>query len=115
MLSFIHQNNKRLPFWGDPHISIVFVLSMFQPFGHNLSQAAILEENTILKATEVDFPSKPIVSQEAKVCLTKKPQAHCITSGLGLLCSEIYYAMNSFDRLATLRKKNMVVCFVLSM
>ena len=40
----------------------------FQPFGHNLSQAAILEENTILKATEVDFPVKPPVSPEAKVC-----------------------------------------------
>lgn len=39
----------------------------FQPFGHNLSQAAILEENTILKATEVEFPSKPPVSGEAKV------------------------------------------------
>ena len=39
----------------------------FQPFGHNLSQAAILEENTILKATEVDFPVKPPVSPEAKV------------------------------------------------
>lgn len=38
-----------------------------QPFGHNLSQAAILEENTILKATEVEFPSKPPVSGEAKV------------------------------------------------
>ena len=32
-----------------------------------MSQAAILEENTILKATEVEFPAKPIVSQEAKV------------------------------------------------
>ena len=45
-----------------------------QPFGHNLSQAAILEENTILKATEVQFPSKPQVSLEAKAfirrCLT---------------------------------------------
>lgn len=40
---------------------------LLQPFGHNLSQAAILEENTILKATEVEFPAKPIVSQEAKV------------------------------------------------
>ena len=40
---------------------------IFQPFGHNLSQAAILEENTILKATEVDFPVKPPVSPEAKV------------------------------------------------
>ena len=38
-----------------------------QPFGHNLSQAAILEENTILKATEVQFPQKPPTSNEAKV------------------------------------------------
>lgn len=44
--------------------NLIFFL---QPFGHNLSQAAILEENTILKATEVEFPSKPPVSGEAKV------------------------------------------------
>jgi len=40
---------------------------LWQPFGHNLSQAAILEENTILKATDVEFPNKPPVSNEAKV------------------------------------------------
>lgn len=39
----------------------------FQPFGHNQSQATILEENTILKATEVQFATKPTVSSEAKV------------------------------------------------
>ncbi|WAQ94706.1 TLK2-like protein [Mya arenaria] len=38
----------------------------FMPFGHNLSQAAILEENTILNAKEVEFPSKPPVTPEAK-------------------------------------------------
>lgn len=42
-------------------------LNLLQPFGHNLSQAAILEENTILKATDVEFPSRPPVSSEAKV------------------------------------------------
>lgn len=46
---------------------IFFFFFFIQPFGHNLSQAAILEENTILKATEVEFPSKPPVSGEAKV------------------------------------------------
>ncbi len=46
------------------------LLFSIQPFGHNLSQAAILEENTILKATEVHFPPKPPVSNEAKVCRT---------------------------------------------
>ena len=48
--------------------SSIFLL--FQPFGHNLSQAAILEENTILNAKEVEFPSKPIVSPEAKVMMS---------------------------------------------
>lgn len=38
-----------------------------QPFGHNLSQASILQQNTILNATQVDFPVKPVISQEAKV------------------------------------------------
>ena len=38
----------------------------FQPFGHNLSQASILEQNTILNATEVQFSPKPVVSPEAK-------------------------------------------------
>uniref|UniRef100_T1JAB8 Protein kinase domain-containing protein n=1 Tax=Strigamia maritima TaxID=126957 RepID=T1JAB8_STRMM len=37
-----------------------------KPFGHNQSQATILEENIILKATEVEFPPKPAVSNEAK-------------------------------------------------
>ena len=38
-----------------------------QPFGHNHTQAAILEQNIILKAKEVEFPAKPAVSAEAKV------------------------------------------------
>src|SRR5690606_18569642 len=42
-----------------------FLVSRLQPFGHNQSQATILEENTILKATEVEFPPKPVVSNEA--------------------------------------------------
>lgn len=39
----------------------------FQPFGHNQSQQDILQENTILKATDVQFPVKPVASNEAKV------------------------------------------------
>lgn len=38
-----------------------------QPFGHNQSQQDILQENTILKATDVQFPAKPQASTEAKV------------------------------------------------
>lgn len=49
-------------------VGVIFYQCLYgkKPFGHNLSQAAILEENTILKATEVDFPVKPPVSPEAK-------------------------------------------------
>lgn len=41
--------------------------SALQPFGHNQSQQDILQENTILKATDVQFPPKPVVTPEAKV------------------------------------------------
>ncbi|CAF0774497.1 unnamed protein product [Adineta steineri] len=45
-----------------------------KPYGHNQSQAAILENQTILKAKEIEFPNKPIVSDGAKTfikrCLT---------------------------------------------
>ncbi|KAL5006577.1 hypothetical protein ScPMuIL_015383 [Solemya velum] len=49
-------------------VGVIFYQCLYgkKPFGHNLSQAAILEENTILKATEVQFPAKPPVSTEAK-------------------------------------------------
>lgn len=40
-----------------------------KPFGHNQSQATILEENTILKATDVQFANKPAVTNEAKVSI----------------------------------------------
>lgn len=45
-----------------------FCSSPVQPFGHNQSQQDILQENTILKATEVQFPPKPVVTTDAKVC-----------------------------------------------
>ena len=47
---------------------IIIFYVYFQPFGHNQTQAAILENNTILHAREVEFPAKPVVSSEAKVC-----------------------------------------------
>ena len=61
-------------------VGVIFYQCLYgkKPFGHNLSQAAILEENTILKATEVDFPSRPQVSNEAKnfirACLRYKKE-----------------------------------------
>lgn len=51
----------------DVLINFILFSIIQQPFGHNQSQATILEENTILKATEVQFANKPTVSNEAKV------------------------------------------------
>lgn len=52
-------------------VGVIFYQCLYgkKPFGHNQSQATILEENTILKATEVQFSNKPTVSNEAKVSL----------------------------------------------
>ncbi|XP_022258268.1 serine/threonine-protein kinase tousled-like 1 [Limulus polyphemus] len=49
-------------------VGVIFYQCLYgkKPFGHNQSQATILEESTILKAKEVDFPVKPAVSNEAK-------------------------------------------------
>ncbi|XP_052797810.1 serine/threonine-protein kinase tousled-like 2 isoform X2 [Mya arenaria] len=54
-------------------VGVIFYQCLYgkKPFGHNLSQAAILEENTILNAKEVEFPSKPPVTPEAKTFIRK--------------------------------------------
>jgi len=41
-----------------------------RPFGHHQTQERILREDTIIKARKVDFPSKPTISNEAKVSFT---------------------------------------------
>lgn len=38
-----------------------------RPFGHDQTQERILREDTIIKARKVEFPSRPAVSNEAKV------------------------------------------------
>lgn len=56
-------------------VGVIFYQCLYgkKPFGHNQSQATILEENTILKATEVQFSNKPTVSNEAKVRWHRDP------------------------------------------
>ncbi|MBA0674667.1 hypothetical protein Goari_016251 [Gossypium aridum] len=39
-----------------------------RPFGHDQTQERILREDTIIKARKVEFPSRPSVSNEAKIC-----------------------------------------------
>lgn len=61
------------PLWQEGRLETEHIVAtgdwhgVLQPFGHNLSQASILQQNTILNATQVDFPAKPVISQEAKV------------------------------------------------
>lgn len=38
-----------------------------RPFGHDQTQERILREDTIIKARKVEFPSRPAISNEAKV------------------------------------------------
>ena len=49
-------------------VGVIFYQCLFgrKPFGHNMSQEAILKSNTILKATDVQFPMKPTVSESCK-------------------------------------------------
>ncbi|XP_033914095.1 serine/threonine-protein kinase tousled-like 2 isoform X3 [Acipenser ruthenus] len=54
-------------------VGVIFYQGLYgrKPFGHNQSQQDILQENTILKATEVQFPPKPVVSPEAKAFIRR--------------------------------------------
>ncbi|XP_016123637.1 serine/threonine-protein kinase tousled-like 1-B [Sinocyclocheilus grahami] len=54
-------------------VGVIFFQCLYgrKPFGHNQSQQDILQENTILKATEVQFPAKPVASNEAKAFIRR--------------------------------------------
>uniref|UniRef100_A0A8C2KRG0 non-specific serine/threonine protein kinase n=1 Tax=Cyprinus carpio TaxID=7962 RepID=A0A8C2KRG0_CYPCA len=54
-------------------VGVIFFQCLYgrKPFGHNQSQQDIQQENTILKATEVQFPSKPVASNEAKAFIRR--------------------------------------------
>ncbi|XP_044302977.1 serine/threonine-protein kinase tousled-like 2 isoform X3 [Varanus komodoensis] len=61
--------NKKIPkLTKETHLS---GKEQYLPFGHNQSQQDILQENTILKATEVQFPPKPVVTPEAKAFIRR--------------------------------------------
>ena len=52
---------------------VLFYQMLFgkRPFGHGQTQERILREDTIIKAHKVEFPSKPSISNEAKVCMSQ--------------------------------------------
>ncbi|XP_063069631.1 serine/threonine-protein kinase tousled-like 1 isoform X2 [Engraulis encrasicolus] len=70
-------------------VGVIFFQCLYgrKPFGHNQSQQDILQENTILKATDVQFPVKPVASNEAKAfirrCLAYKKEERSDVHQLG--------------------------------
>uniref|UniRef100_A0AAX7U0G0 non-specific serine/threonine protein kinase n=1 Tax=Astatotilapia calliptera TaxID=8154 RepID=A0AAX7U0G0_ASTCA len=74
-------------------VGVIFFQCLYgrKPFGHNQSQQDILQENTILKATEVQFPAKPQASTEAKAfirrCLAYRKEDRY---DVHQLCSDTY-------------------------
>lgn len=71
-------------------VGVIFYQCLYgkKPFGHNQSQATVLEENIILKATEVQFPNKPTATVEAKnfirKCLSYRKEDRLDVAGMGL-------------------------------
>uniref|UniRef100_UPI00358E6043 serine/threonine-protein kinase tousled-like 2 isoform X4 n=1 Tax=Myxine glutinosa TaxID=7769 RepID=UPI00358E6043 len=59
-------------------VGVIFYQCLYgrKPFGHNQSQQDILQEKTILRATEVQFSVKPVVSNEAKAFI-RRCLAYC--------------------------------------
>ncbi|ESO08237.1 hypothetical protein HELRODRAFT_75686, partial [Helobdella robusta] len=87
-------------------VGIIFYQCLYgkKPFGHNLSQAAILEENTILKATEVQFPAKPFVSSEAKNFIRR-----CLTYHKELRPDVLTLAQDDYLKPAVLKSRLLLV------
>uniref|UniRef100_A0A0X3PW08 Protein kinase domain-containing protein n=1 Tax=Schistocephalus solidus TaxID=70667 RepID=A0A0X3PW08_SCHSO len=62
--------SSKVDIWS---VGIIFFQCLFgkKPFGHNMSQADILHQNTILHAKAIVFPSVPKVSDGAKEFIRK--------------------------------------------
>uniref|UniRef100_A0A5K3F758 Protein kinase domain-containing protein n=1 Tax=Mesocestoides corti TaxID=53468 RepID=A0A5K3F758_MESCO len=62
--------SSKVDIWS---VGIIFFQCLFgkKPFGHNMSQADILHQNTILHARSIVFPSVPKVSDAAKEFIRK--------------------------------------------
>lgn len=91
---------------------IIIFFPSFQPFGHNQSQQDILQENTILKATEVQFPPKPVVTTDAKVRNSFFFNSCKITVLIFLDCKAVGYFRRLFNMIKGLVGMDLI-CFIM--
>jgi tousled-like kinase len=80
-----------------------------KPYGHNLSQAAVLENEIILNAKEIQFPNRPQISNEAKMFIRR-----CLTYRVRdrpdvLQLSEDEY-LKSYSKRTTLTSSSTLFC-----
>ena len=70
-ISFTYPPPLFMPDTLGMHHQVIFYQMLFgmRPFGEGQSQEKVLHENTMLRATHVDFPAKPVVSNDAKARL----------------------------------------------
>ncbi|CAM9101773.1 unnamed protein product [Ascophyllum nodosum] len=82
-------------------LGVVFYQMLYgiRPFGEGLSQEKILREKVIVNANRVEFPPKPVVSEEAKSfirsCLT---YTHATRPDVHAMCNLPYLAATSQKR-----------------
>lgn len=83
-------------------LGVIFYQCIYgkKPFGNELSQAAFVEENAILKATEVQFPCKPLISNEAKSFIRR-----CLTYSKDLRPDVLTLAQDEYLRTPILKSK----------
>ena len=62
--------NNKVDVWS---AGIIFYEMLYgqKPFGHNMPQEKVLSDQIIIKATSVNFPNKPVVSNECKEFIRK--------------------------------------------
>ena len=74
-------------------IGVIYYQMLFgrRPFGHGESQDRVLRNQTMLNAREVEFPTKPLVTEEGKqfikLCLTYD---QAIRPSISELCENSY-------------------------
>ena len=91
----IHLCSNKVDVWS---IGVIYFQMLFgrRPFGDGQSQDHILRNQTMLQATEVNFPEKPVISEEGKAfvrdCLTYDQMSR---PNMSQICQHDYLQLNT--------------------